>query len=99
MGNKSVKNKEIEWFTGAGEIVLVGEMEDDHLANTISYIVRRREEYDRAAAKMAERGWPMPPFIINKRSGEEWLDILGKEANRRRSKEVEKAKLILGVQQ
>lgn len=89
------KNKEIEWVTGQGEVIRVADMEDSHLGNTIRYIVRKMDEHEFAIDVMRERGFTVPPYVINKRPGTEWLEILGKEANRRKKKEIEKAQKVL----
>lgn len=93
---KSGKNKDIEWMTGDGEIIRVADMEDSHLGNTIRYICRKIEGHDKACARMAAHGWPVPAYVINRRPGTEWLDILGKEAARRQTKEIAKAEQVLG---
>lgn len=93
--SSTTKSKNIEWVTGDGEIVRVRDMEDSHLSNTINYIYRKLEAHGKATKFMEERGFCVPPFVINKRSGLEWLDILGKEANRRRNKEIENANKVL----
>ena len=91
----ATKAKHIGWVTGAGEIIRVRDMEDSHLANTINYIYRKLESHSKAVEFMAERGFCVPEFSINKRSGLEWLDILGKESTRRRNKELAKAAKVL----
>lgn len=94
---KSNKNKNIEWTTRQGEIIRVADMEDSHLGNTICYLHRKLETHAKAAEFMVERGFTVPPCIINKRPVTEWLDIFGKEAVRRANKEMEKAKRVLGA--
>ena len=89
------KNKDVEWITGSGEVIRIADMEDSHLGNTIRYIARKLDEHSKATQLMATRGFVVPPYVINKRSGDEWLDVLGKEANRRKAKEISKAKQIL----
>ena len=89
------KNKDIEWVTSQGEVIRVGDMEDSHLGNVVRYIVRKMDEHELAVDMMHERGFVVPPYVINKRSGDEWLEIFGKEANRRKKKEIKKARQIL----
>lgn len=95
---RSEKNRDIEWTTGQGEVLRLEQMEDSHLLNTVAYINRKLDEYNKVAAMAHARNQTVPQYMINKASGTFWIDAMLKELNRREQKKIADAKKVLGVE-
>lgn len=94
--NTSAKrNRDIEWITGQGEILRLEDMKDSHLLNTVAYIQRRVAEYQTVADVAHKRNMHVPPFAINKKPADFWIDAMLKELNRRQMKAVKEAQQLI----
>lgn len=86
-----MKNKDIEWVTGQGEVLKLKEMEDSHLLNTIAYVTRKIDSHGITTMLAAERGFTLPALVVNRQPAQFWIDAMLKELNRR---EVKRAKAL-----
>lgn len=74
------------WTTGDGESMLVHDMEDSHVQNTLNYITRRSQQWELTRDLAKERsGVDVGEYIINGKPGREWFDIFVAEIKRRQS--------------
>ena len=71
------------WVTGQGNSLSIDEMEDDHLQNTINYLVRRKQQWERAALDAAEHGVDLGEMIVNRLTVSQWLANFYHEVKRR----------------
>lgn len=71
------------WRCGDGTKVHVRNMEDNHLQNTILYITRKMEDWKLVEMRGRQNGQKVPPYFINNRPGEVWLEVMMKEQDRR----------------
>ena len=78
------RNGKIVWTTGRGDKLLLEEMEDSHIRNTIAYIKRKTEEWKKTRQQILnERGRDLGEYRINSMSGEAWITVLLAELDRR----------------
>lgn len=85
-----MKNKEIIWSMRDGIPIMLGEMEDSHLLNTIMYLTRRQREYDDTFRAVVKSGTIIPELVINGETVKIWLERFQKELMRRSKKEAER---------
>jgi len=71
------------WVTGQGERIPINKMEDSHVANTISYLTRRKDAWDRAIEVARESGVELGSMILGKLTIEQWLANFYAEVKRR----------------
>ena len=78
------RNGKIVWTTGQGDKLLLEEMEESHLRNTIAYIKRKAEEWKTTRQQiLRERNRDLGEYRINNMSGEAWITMLLAELDRR----------------
>ena len=78
------RNGNIVWTTGRGDKLLLEEMDDSHIRNTIAYIKRKTEEWKKTRQQILnERGRDLGEYRINSMSGEAWITVLLAELDRR----------------
>jgi len=66
---KKIRRKLI-WTTRMGEEVLIKDMEDSHVKNTIIYISKRQDEYTK---------YKLGVYEINGMEASEWVEIFREE--------------------
>jgi hypothetical protein len=66
--------KEVYWTTMQGATMLLKDMEDSHLVNTILYLNRKVDKL---------REYDLPILPINDKEVSEWLEILNNELEHR----------------
>lgn len=91
------RNRDIRWTTGQGEGIRLEDMEDSHLLNTVAYINRRVEEYNKMVELASRRGYAVPAFTINKQTADYWTNAMLKELNRRQGKKLDAARDTLAA--
>ena len=78
------RNGNIVWTTGRGDKLLLEEMEESHLRNTIAYVKRKTEEWKTTRQQiLRERNRDLGEYRINNMSGEAWITMLLVELDRR----------------
>ena len=82
--NRNRRQANVVWTTGQGDKLLLEEMEDSHIRNTIAYIKRKTEEWKKTRQQIIkERGRDLGEYRINSMSGEAWITVLLAELDRR----------------
>lgn len=77
-------SSKVVWTTGQGEQLLLADMEDSHLRNTVAYIKRKSEEWKKTRLQILnERNHDLGEYRINGASGEQWITLLLDELDRR----------------
>lgn len=94
-----MKNRNHVWkgrsIMGQQTETALGDMETSHLLNTVMFLTKRQKEYDETFAAAKESGLVIDELVINGATCKEWVDRMVKELDRRRRKELEKAKKVL----
>lgn len=74
----------VAWTTGQGEKLLLEDMEESHIRNTVAYIKRKTEEWKKTRLQILnERNRDLGEYRINNASGEQWITLLLAELDRR----------------
>ena len=82
--SRNRRQANVVWTTGQGDKLLLEEMEDSHIRNTIAYIKRKTEEWKKTRQQILnERGRDLGEYRINSMSGEAWITVLLAELDRR----------------
>ena len=82
--NRNRRQANVVWTTGKGYKLLLEEMDDSHIRNTIAYIKRKTEEWKKTRQQiLKERGRDLGEYCINSMSGEAWITVLLAELDRR----------------
>jgi hypothetical protein len=90
-----MKNKNHTWKTRTGLEHTLGEMETSHLLNTVMFLTKRQKEYDTTFEAAVASGLVIPELEINGELCSTWIERMSQELDRRRRKEVAKAKKIM----
>ena len=82
--SRNRRQANVVWTTGRGDKLLLEEMDDSHIRNTIAYIKRKTEEWKKTRQQILnERGRDLGEYSINSMSGEAWITVLLAELDRR----------------
>lgn len=74
----------VAWTTWQGEKLLLEDMEESHIRNTVAYIKRKTEEWKKTRLQILnERNRDLGEYRINNASGEQWITLLLAELDRR----------------
>ena len=74
----------VAWTTGQGEKLLLEDMEESHLHNTIAHIKRKTEEWEKTRLQILnERNRDLGEYRTNGALGEQWITLLLAELDRR----------------
>lgn len=85
----------IRWHTYNKGAINVTSMEDSHLLNTIAYINRRVDEYNRVKEQATIAGKRIPAFLISGELASYWIDVFLTELDIRSQKRIADAKRVL----
>jgi len=69
--------KSLAWITGMGSSILIKDMEDTHLINTVLYLNKKRDDLEL---------YNLPMVQVNDKLITEWIDILDNEITFRKLK-------------
>lgn len=85
----------IFWTTANNRIIPIQCLDDMHILNIISYLIKRQEEFLKIKELATIRGLTIARPLFRKRPMEFWLDTFLKELDNRAKEQTEKAKELV----
>jgi len=85
----------IFWTTANNRIIPIQDLDDTHILNIISYLIKRQEEFLKIKGLAAVRGLIIARPLFREKPVEFWLDTLLIELDNRAKEQTEKAKELV----
>ena len=76
-------NKNNNWKSADGRVCSLNNMEEQHLLNTLMYMSKRLEDFNKIRKLAKKKGLEIPQLRVSGKMATEWIELFFEELNKR----------------